>query len=560
MGITQQQRSIFCFFIVSFIFTASSPAAEDHIKVAGTGSTQCSGRVEIYHNNIWGTVCDDEWDLNDAAVVCRELNCGAALSAPTSALFGEGSDQIWLNKVACSGNERSLAECEHGGFAKHNCDHSEDAGVVCSGVPIRLVGSTLLSGRVEIYYNNIWGTACDNGWDLNDASVVCRELGYGAALGAFSLASSGEDTGQIWLDDVDCSGNESSLTECQHNGFGKHNCRHSKDAGVVCSGVPIQLAGPTYCSGRVEVYNKTWGTVCGTSWDLNDASVVCRELGCGVAKKALQSFQFGNKPGQTWLYDVTCSGNESSLTQCQYSGFGNNNCSPAGVTCSAKLPKPSIYIHPAGEVTLGQNISIICSISTPTLQLLHGTFTLNQISGSFSQNQTSKTNCATFTIIKVNSHNEGLYSCRFFQGPQDFAVSDSVGLSVVDKKVPLWLLVSSGAAGILLLLLVLLVVCVVHRRRQKSKQPGIQMTVNGLYENEEDEEEMDYVNVEPMVMKNRHRDQAGGRNEERDGRDHEEAEAENNEDEICDDENDYVNVTQPFYQQVVEDEEDEGRR
>uniref|UniRef100_A0A3Q1I898 SRCR domain-containing protein n=1 Tax=Anabas testudineus TaxID=64144 RepID=A0A3Q1I898_ANATE len=298
---------------------------EDHIKVAGTGSTQCSGRVEIYHNNIWGTVCDDEWDLNDAAVVCRELNCGAALSAPTSALFGEGSDQIWLNKVACSGNERSLAECEHGGFAKHNCDHS---------VPIRLVGSTLLSGRVEIYYNNIWGTACDNGWDLNDASVVCRELGYGAALGAFSLASSGEDTGQIWLDDVDCSGNESSLTECQHNGFGKHNCRHSKDAGVVCSGeesVPIQLAGPTYCSGRVEVYNKTWGTVCGTSWDLNDASVVCRELGCGVAKKALQSFQFGNKPGQTWLYDVTCSGNESSLTQCQYSGFGNNNCSPAGM-------------------------------------------------------------------------------------------------------------------------------------------------------------------------------------------------------------------------------------
>lgn len=70
---------------------------------------------------------------------------------------------------------------------------------------------------------------------------------------------------------------------------------------------------------------------------------------------------------------------------------------------------------------------------------------------------------------------------------------------------------------------------------------------------------MDYVNVEPMDMKNRHRDQAGGRNEERDGRDHEEAEAENHEDEICDDENDYVNVTQPFYQQVVDMyEEDEG--
>ena len=103
------------------------------IRLSGSGSTRCSGRVEVYYNNTWGTVCDYNWGLYDAHVVCRQLDCGIALSATQSAHFGEGTGPIWLDEVACSLTESSLTECGHRGFGTHNCSHSQDAGVVCSG-------------------------------------------------------------------------------------------------------------------------------------------------------------------------------------------------------------------------------------------------------------------------------------------------------------------------------------------------------------------------------------------------------------------------------------------
>lgn len=101
------------------------------------GSSRCSGRVEVLHNQQWGTVCDDGWELTNAQVVCKELGCGVALAAPRGAKFGKGNDPIWLDDVKCKGTEAGLRDCRLKSWGEHNCNHGEDAGAVCSGIHLR---------------------------------------------------------------------------------------------------------------------------------------------------------------------------------------------------------------------------------------------------------------------------------------------------------------------------------------------------------------------------------------------------------------------------------------
>ncbi|XP_029440936.1 uncharacterized protein LOC115080708 isoform X4 [Rhinatrema bivittatum] len=97
------------------------------------GSSRCAGRVEIFYNNAWGSVCDDGWDSRAGQVVCRQLDCGVVLSAPGNALFGQGLGPIWLDDVYCNGSEYLLSMCPAKPWGINDCRyHAEDASVVCS--------------------------------------------------------------------------------------------------------------------------------------------------------------------------------------------------------------------------------------------------------------------------------------------------------------------------------------------------------------------------------------------------------------------------------------------
>ena len=100
-----------------------------------SGSSLNEGRVEVNYNGEWGTVCDDGWDDTDAGVVCRQLGFGSSGTSTGLASFGQGSGPILLSSITCSGNEPSITNCAHLGLnITSSCSHSEDAGVICSGM------------------------------------------------------------------------------------------------------------------------------------------------------------------------------------------------------------------------------------------------------------------------------------------------------------------------------------------------------------------------------------------------------------------------------------------
>ncbi|XP_067835361.1 scavenger receptor cysteine-rich type 1 protein M130-like [Heptranchias perlo] len=197
------------------------------------GRHPCEGRVEVFYRGSWGTVCSDGWDMDDGEVVCKQLQCGSVAATPFNAHFGEGTGHIWLDNVECRSHESYLWQCISTPWDQHDCKHRKDAGVVCS-----VGGRTNCSGRVEIMFNNTWGTVCDDSWDRREAHVVCRQLDCGSALADSGEPVFGKGEGPVWLNRVQCKGSELFLWDCRSSTWSQRVCAH-KVASVMCSDVLI---------------------------------------------------------------------------------------------------------------------------------------------------------------------------------------------------------------------------------------------------------------------------------------------------------------------------------
>ncbi|XP_063355327.1 lysyl oxidase homolog 3B isoform X3 [Pelmatolapia mariae] len=499
------------------------------VRLSGYPRKHNEGRIELFYKGEWGTICDDDFTIANAHVLCRHLGFVSATGWTHSAKYGKGQGKIWLDNVQCHGGEKSIEFCKSRGWGNSDCTHDEDAGVVCKderipgfvdsnvidaqvdqnkveevrlrpvvgvakkklpitegvvevkykdgwaqicdvgwtakntrvvcgmlgfpherkvnknfyrlylerqknnfllhsvactgtevhlaacplefnkpnatssctgGMPaviscmpgplfmqnsglkkklkistnVRLKGGAKVGeGRVEVLKDNVWGTVCDDRWNLLSASVVCRELGFGSAKEALTGARMGQGMGPIYMNEVKCLGQERSIWDCPVKNITSENCQHSEDAAVRCN-VPYMgletsiriTGGRTRYEGRVEVLTsdpngtQSWGLICGENWSTKEAMVACRQLGLGYANQGLQ---------ETWYWDssnvtdmvmsgVKCMGNEMALSQCQY--HKTVSCQraaakfAAGVICSetasdlvlnASLVEQTVYIE-----------------------------------------------------------------------------------------------------------------------------------------------------------------------------------------------------------------------
>lgn len=416
------------------------------------------GRLQVFHNNEWGNVCDDEFTQASAEVVCGMLGFhGNANEILTT--YKNGNKRILLDNVECDGWETDIMNCPHDGWGTHDCSHEEDVGVRCeqnwrlsrstegfvevqitdSYIPVcntnyseekicqslglvrsnkivgvvpatskirqfvdisctgsekilsqcirtiinygvcktglsafkclnqKLInGTTPYNGRLELYHEGRKGTVCDDGFEDNEASVVCRYLSL-SWNGRFSYEFKDWFEGSNYLlDDIDCTGRESSILSCKHTSWNSHNCdnKQREDVGIQCLPDEMNLrlvGGTTANEGIAQILMGNQGTnICSLGFDREDAFVFCRELNGDYRNVIVVS---GNKYSSSteYIYQEAfhCNGSEAKLINCPRYSVKCPSDSKVAVVCDPTLP--SVTLEVPSPLIVNEPVNLTCT-------------------------------------------------------------------------------------------------------------------------------------------------------------------------------------------------------
>ncbi|KAM9764242.1 T-cell differentiation antigen CD6 isoform 5-T5 [Dama dama] len=342
------------------------------------GSSRCDGTVEIWFRQSWQPMCGALWELDTSHTLCSWLDCGQAhplelpvLQTPEPPLGAAAGNASWAPNttwvlapaVQCSRPEWLSCKVVERGCrseewpAQVNCTEKRDLKLVGGGSPCE--------GRVEMLELGQWGSVCDDTWDLEDAHVVCRQLGCGWAVQALPGLHFAPGQGHIHRDQVNCSGLETYLWDCPGlpgNGY----CGHKEDAGVVCSEHQSwRLTGGTDpCEGQVEVYFRgVWNTVCDSEWYDSEANVLCQDLGCGTVARVPKGLPH-SLSGKMYY---SCKGRESTLSKCFWRFNNSNLCrqsQAARVLCSGS--RSLLNLSTTEVPASGQPVTVESSVMVKT--------------------------------------------------------------------------------------------------------------------------------------------------------------------------------------------------